>query len=102
MLNPTLMMRGARISTGARYAEPTVEVRFTSASALAILKKSICGTIFRVPKRNAREIRRSTLVTFGKRSSPRLLRNTIWLARVRATPAVAASARDTENVDTYG
>src|SRR5262245_5277516 len=101
-LKPTRMIRGARISDGARYVEPTALFRLTTCAAFPMLKKSTVGEIRRVPNLNARERRRSTLVTVGNRSSPRLLRNAVWVARVSVTPCAAASARETENVDTYG
>jgi len=71
-------------------------------SALVTLKKSTCGVKLRLPKRNDFERRRSSMVTASKRSSPRSLRSTVWVARVIVTPAAAACARVTEAVDTYG
>src|ERR1051325_4554709 len=101
-VKPTRMIRGARISDGARYVVPTAGFRLTIGAALPTLKKSTCGVKCRAPNRNALETRRSTLVTLGKRSSPRLLSRTVWLERVSATPCVSANARVTEKVDTYG
>src|SRR5205823_10145128 len=46
--------------------------------------------------------RRSTSVTAGSRSSPRLLRYIVCEARVSDPPAAAAAARVTEYVEMYG
>src|ERR1051325_232216 len=67
-VKPTRMIRGARISDGARYVVPTAGFRLTTGAALPTLKKSTCGVKCRAPNRNALETRRSTLVTLGKRS----------------------------------
>ena len=56
------------------------------------------GVIRRAPKRNEREIRRSTIATSGSRSSPRSLSRTVWLARVNP----GKIARVMLNCDWYG
>ena len=78
-MNPTRMMRGATISVGARYAVPTADVRPTTVSRVADVEESRpAARSAELPNAERPRMRMSTIVTFGYRSSPRLLRGTVW------------------------
>src|SRR4051812_36929739 len=91
-------MRGEMIPVGARYEPPIADVIEVACAEFVRLKMSNRGSKRRGPKRNAREMLRSTCVTFCSRSAPRSVRNTVCVVRT----SDGTRARVTAKVETYG